>query len=257
MDANQLRLALLLAGMVLVAAIYFWDRYKRSRARLKGLRPGRAQKMRQEYGSDQHDENVPSFSAVMPEEKATKPLVSKKKKKETMVPVPEQTELDLGFDESSSPLDELPEDAPRLVVQIGLKRRDDTPFIGPEVATALVAAGLQPGAMKIYHRHDPRHPDQVLFSVANMVEPGHFPLDDMEEFTTPGLLFFAQLPGVRDGLEIYSEMLFAANEVATLLDGVLLDENRAVLTKQSIQLTKDRIAEHRRQLRLGHKTQQG
>jgi len=72
----------------------------------------------------------------------------------------------------------------------------------------------------------------------------------MAAFSTPGLLLFTQLPGVRDGLEIYSDMLYAANELAGILGGVLQDETHSVLSKQTIQHTRDAIMEHRRKLRL-------
>jgi len=104
--------------------------------------------------------------------------------------------------------------------------------------------------MNIFHRQDSRYPDRVLFSVASLVNPGHFPFDDMQDFTTPGLMLFTQLPGVRDGLEIYSDMLYTANELAGLLGGTLQDETHSVLSKQTIQHTRDAILEHRRQLRL-------
>ncbi len=267
MDADRLRLILLLAGMALVAVIYFWDRYQRSRRRLKGLSLRKARKIRKELGLDQPEE-VPSFSAT-DREIVTEPGVSiRLVKKESREPEPEpeipaakpepavQPELDFGAEAAEEDLPHVEpvyhEDLPQLVVQIGLVKREGK-FTGPEILEAMEQAGLKPGAMQIFHRHDSRHPERTLFSVANMLEPGHFPFDDMDSFTTPGLLFFAQLPGVRDGLEIYSEMLFAANQVAEALGGVLQDENRALLTRQSIQHTRDLIAEHRRQLRLAQK----
>ncbi len=261
MDADQLRLMLLVAGMVLVAAIYLWDRYKRSRRKLKGLSLRQARRIRKEYGLDEEDEggDIPSFSAngdeISPEPGISIRLV--KREKSEPEPEPLQPELDFSATEQDDYLHTDPvlrEGVPQMVVQIGLVKKEGV-FTGPEVLSAMEAAGLEPGPMDIFHRKDPRHPDRVLFSVANMLEPGHFPWEEMDSFTTPGLLFFTQLPGVRDGLEIYSEMLFAANQAAALLGGVLQDENRSTLTKQSIQHTRDAIAEHRRQLRLSQKLQ--
>ena len=268
MDADRLRLILLFAGMTLVVAIYLWDRYKRSRQRLKGLSLRQARKIRKEYGLDSidEDESLPSFTAVeaKPEPEVSLKVVSPASpladpepvSKHEPEPRPEvQPELDFGANDQDDYLHvdpALQSDMPQMVVQIGLVKKEGT-FTGPEIAQAMEAAGLKPGAMEIYHQHDSRYPDRVLFSVASMVEPGYFPFDDMENFSTPGLLFFTQLPGVRDGMEIYSQMLYAANQIAGALDGVLQDENRSVLSKQSIQHTKDAIAEHRRQLRLAQK----
>jgi len=259
MDADQLRLILLLAGMALVAAIYLWDRYKRSRRRLKGLSLRQARRIRKEYGLEDSGEEVPSFTATGNDEVSPEPDVSIRLVEKRDPPVEEEIQPELDF-RASEDDDYLHADSvlqkgvPQMVVQVGLVKKEGV-FSGPEILAALAEADLKPGAMEIFHRHDPRYPDRVLFSVANMVEPGHFPFEEMEGFTTPGLLFFTQLPGVRDGLEIYSEMLFAANQAAEILGGVLQDENRAVLTKQSIQHTRDSIAEHRRRLRLSQKLQ--
>ncbi|WP_456415276.1 cell division protein ZipA [Thiolapillus sp.] len=263
MDADQLRLILLLAGMVLVVVIYLWDRYKRSRSRLKGLSLRQARRVQRELAQDAGDveEDVPSFSAVVQNEAAEKP-----DHEPVLVPEPIEhaapeiqpqgvaMEPQAGFSASAEddylhadPAER--EKLPQMVVQIALVKKEGD-FQGADIRAAMEEANLQPGAMSIYHRHDSRYPDRVLFSVANMVNPGHFPLQEMDGFTTPGLLLFTQLPGVRDGMEIYTDMLYAANQLAGILGGVLQDETHSVLSKQTIQHTRDAIMEHRRKLRL-------
>ena len=66
----------------------------------------------------------------------------------------------------------------------------------------------------------------------------------------PGLLMFTQLPGVEDGLVIYSDMLYTAERLRALLGGVLQDESRSALSKQQIEHTRDLILEHRRKVQL-------
>ncbi|WP_456376519.1 cell division protein ZipA [Thiolapillus sp.] len=266
MDADQLRLILLLAGMVLVVAIYLWDRYKRSRSQLKGLSLRQARRLQRELSREAAvaEDEVPSFSAVVePQEDAVA-----KTESEPALTAPRPAavpELELDTEEMaqetepgfSSNVDDdylhadpaEREKLPQMVVQIALVKKEGD-FQGGDIQAAMEAANLQPGAMSIYHRHDSRYPDRVLFSVANMVNPGHFPLQEMDGFATPGLLLFTQLPGVRDGMEIYTDMLYAANQLAGILGGVLQDETHSVLSKQTIQHTKDAIMEHRRKLRL-------
>ncbi len=274
MDAAQLRLILLIAGMALVVMIYLWDRYKRSRTRLKGLSLRQARRLQRELAEQEGpaEDDVPSFSAVVREEPEQEPAVFQ----EPLLvdyPEPEQAPDIPGFElePQSQPAEEAQseepafsaeaqddylhvsqeerENLPQMLVQIALVRQDGD-FSGADIQAAMEQVGLKAGAMNIYHRHDSRYPDRVLFSVASLVNPGHFPLDDMESFTTPGLLLFTQLPGVRDGLEIYSDMLYTANELAGILGGVLQDETHSVLSKQTIQHTRDAIMEHRRKLRL-------
>ena len=93
----------------------------------------------------------------------------------------------------------------RKIVVINLVRRDGA-FSGAAIEKACGATGLVLGDMSIYHRHDWRY-RSVLFSMASMLEPGSFPIGEMHGFATPGLSLFTQLPGARDGVEIYDEML--------------------------------------------------
>jgi cell division protein ZipA len=103
---------------------------------------------------------------------------------------------------------------------------------------------MTPGEMSIYHRLDPLRPAGVpLFSLANMLNPGVFPFQDMEEFKTPGLAMFTQLPGPQDGQVVFAEMLRTAEEIALQLGGELNDETHSVHIKSE-------IVEHRRKLQL-------
>ena len=266
MDADQLRLILLFAGMVLVVVIYLWDRYKRSRSRLQGLSLRQARRIQRELAADAGDaeDEIPSFSAVA--SRSDVPARKRSAEPVLLTPEPEEeveleiqpqaavAEPEAGFSARAGddylhadPAER--EKLPQIVVQIALVKKEGD-FQGVDIQAAMEDANLQPGAMNIYHRHDSRYPDRVLFSVANMVNPGHFPLQAMEGFTTPGLLLFTQLPGVRDGMEIYADMLYAANQLAGILGGVLQDETHSALSKQTIQHTRDVIMEHRRKLRL-------
>jgi cell division protein ZipA len=83
-----------------------------------------------------------------------------------------------------------------------------------------------------------------------MVEPGSFPTGDTSAFKTPGLSIFTQLPGVRDGVEIYDEMLATANRLAALLHGELQDERHNKLTRQMEKHTRESIIEHRHKVKL-------
>lgn len=163
-----------------------------------------------------------------------------------------QFTLDLGFnahtDNDYLNIDPaLLEEVPRLIVQINVMGRDK-PFSASQVHHAAAQVELKFGEMSIYHRET--EAGQVLFSMASVVEPGTFPKGNDENFATPGLTLFTQLPGVRDGLAIYSDMLFTAERLSAMLDAVLQDETRSKLTKQSIEHTREGILEHRRQIQL-------
>lgn len=142
----------------------------------------------------------------------------------------------------------LRDEVERKIIVINMVAKNST-FSGNAIERACAQNDLKIGDMSIYHRHD-GNSDRVLFSMASMVEPGTFPADDMAGFTTPGLSMFTQLPGVRDGVEIYEAMLSTANSLATLLQGELQDERHNKLTRQMQEHTRESIIEHRRKIKL-------
>ncbi len=142
----------------------------------------------------------------------------------------------------------LADEVERKIVVINLKAKNGS-FSGSAIERACQQNGMQIGDMSIYHRYD-GNSDRVMFSMASMVEPGTFPADDMANFSTPGLSMFTQLPGVRDGVEIYEAMLATANSLAALMQGELQDERHNKLTRQMQEHTRESIIEHRRKIKL-------
>lgn len=129
-------------------------------------------------------------------------------------------------------------------------------FTGNDVRRAVETAGLRYGNMSIFHRLlDPDNQDSdAVFSLANSVEPGTFDLDTLEDFSTPGLTLFMQLPGPLNGITALDSMLAAAHIVATELHGELRDQSRSVLSKQTIEHLHSDIIEYQRRQRLARAT---
>ena len=136
-------------------------------------------------------------------------------------------------------------DLPKKIVQINVMRKSG-PFSLAEIQRAAKEVDLHYGEMGIYHRETAAK--RVLFNMASMVEPGTFPQGKKADFATPGLTLFAQIPGPRDGIAVFSDMLMTAERMATMLDAVLYDDTRSKLTRQSIDHTRDSIAEHLRKV---------
>jgi cell division protein ZipA len=109
------------------------------------------------------------------------------------------------------------------------------PFRGQMLLGALAVARLEYGDMQIFHRTELVNGKQkVLFSAANIREPGTFDPAAMAHFTTEGLALFMQVsPGV-DAVWAFEAMVSSGRSLADSLSGTLCDATRSVLTRQAI-----------------------
>jgi cell division protein ZipA len=81
-----------------------------------------------------------------------------------------------------------------------------------------------------------------------MMQPGVFDIDNMTDMATPGLVFFLTLPGPEDMMQAYDYMLETAQAVARNLGADVLDESRSVLTRQTMEHSRQLIRELERRL---------
>ena len=152
---------------------------------------------------------------------------------------------DLGIEEQahdeSAEVDFADENLQLIVLHV--KSRQAQGFAGSDIIQVLVACNLRYGEKQILHRFvDPSaNRGAIEFSVANMVEPGTFDLDNLSEFRSPGVTFFMALPGTPDPIKSFNTMVETASYVAKTLDGDLLDEEHSSATQQVINHYRDRI----------------
>ena len=122
-------------------------------------------------------------------------------------------------------------------------------FAGTDILETLLACDLRFGDMDFFHRHERasgRGP--IEFSVANMMKPGVFDIDNMEPLQTRGLMFFVTLPGPADMLKAFDYMYETAKVVAKSLGGDIQDETRSMITRQSLEHMRQQIRELERRL---------
>ncbi|MDO3385586.1 cell division protein ZipA [Gilvimarinus sp. SDUM040013] len=146
----------------------------------------------------------------------------------------------------SEPQEEAPAQ-PDEVIIINVMAREGTQFAGDQLLDVLLQCGMRYGEMNIFHRHAQDSGDgPVQFSLANMVQPGTFDLDGMDNFTTPGVSLFLTLPMRSDSIKAFDNMRYTAQTVAETLSGELKDEQRSVMTRQTMEHCRQRIAEYER-----------
>lgn len=126
-------------------------------------------------------------------------------------------------------------------------------FAGTDLLNALMQENMKFGNMDIFHRHQDNDGDgPVLYSLANMVVPGTFNLAEMENFSTPGVTMFLSLPVEGDSLAVYNDLAATAKKLADTLGGELKDENRSVMTGQTVEHGRQRVIEYERKRKLAH-----
>lgn len=270
-----LREWLIVIGVIVIAGILFdgWRRMRGSKGKLKFrldrslsnlpdedsspevLGPSRVLDEPREPELDEHD--LPSMSAPVRESRETP-----KRAKRQSEPQATDMNLKLDLDEPSfSSRDDFPDDSPvpsfngeaqdlppvEEVLVISVISRSESGFKGPALLQNILESGLRFGEMDIFHRHESMAGNgEVLFSMANAVKPGIFDLDDIDHFSTRAVSFFLGLPGPRHPKQAFDVMVAAARKLASELDGELKDDQRSVLTAQTIEHYRQRIVEFER-----------
>ncbi len=154
-------------------------------------------------------------------------------------------------DPEPEPEARLPRDVDPHVFVLNVVARQEAGFNGTDVLHILLACDLRFGDMDFFHRHEhAAGRGAIQFSVANMMNPGVFNIDTMEQMSTRGLMFFLTLPGPEDMLKAFDFMYETAKAVAKNLDGDVLDERRSAVTRQSLDHMRQQIRELERRLHM-------
>ena len=128
------------------------------------------------------------------------------------------------------------------VFMFNVVARNKQGFHGGDILHILLACDLRFGDMGFFHRHElEAGRGAVQFSVTNMMQPGVFDIDNMADMATPGLVFFMTLPGPEDRMQAFDYMLETAKTVARNLDADVLDESRSVISKQTMEHSRQKI----------------
>ncbi|WP_434557865.1 cell division protein ZipA [Pseudomonas sp. Z4-20] len=270
-----LREWLIVIGIIVIAGILFdgWRRMRGGKGKLKFrldrslsnlpdeddsaelLGPPRVLDTHKEPQLDEHD--LPSMSAPAREPKESGSKRGKRNSEPSQGDLNLNLDLDGGpsfssrdgdFPDESKPSGSDKEQAQaEEVLVISVICRDPAGFKGPALLQNILESGLRFGEMDIFHRHESMAGNgEVLFSMANAVKPGVFDLDDIDHFSTPAVSFFLGLPGPRHPKQAFDVMVAAARKLSQELNGELKDDQRSVLTAQTIEHYRQRIVEFER-----------
>jgi cell division protein ZipA len=227
-DMTMLRIWILVAGVVLVAAILIFGRPKKA---------GQGRRVAREDGT----RNEPTLGEQLESELAADPGPT----------AAVQESLDLQRAEPASANAELGRRTMEefdKIVTLYLAARAGQSLHGPDIVVAAERAGLVYGHMGVFHRLVDGHPERgPVFSVANIMKPGSFDMGAIHELQTPAIAFFLTLPAPVAALDAWDTMLPTAQRMAELLDGVVLDEQRNAIGRQRIAHIRDELRAYDRQ----------
>ncbi|MCC7516021.1 MAG: cell division protein ZipA [Pseudomonadales bacterium] len=138
------------------------------------------------------------------------------------------------------------------LIIISVVARDRAGFNGNALLNVFMAQGLRYGHFSLFHRYiGQEREEDSLYSVANLVNPGTFDLNRMDNFSAPGITLFLRLPSPSGKpMDAFESMLGTARAVAERLNGELRDENRSVMTNQTIEHCRQRIRNFEMQSRV-------
>ena len=235
----ELRIALLLIGFAVIIALYFFGKSKR------------AVYQRQDDEFDFSTEDLPDPLEIdqsldleedlfeegtgfnyADHDNAANDLVKENISETPRIKIPKDRP---SFKHQPSLLDEeteLPELEEKLVVLHVMARRPQK-FKGDGIESISKELDLELDEMEIFNKNVERFSGKKsVYRVVNMVKPGTFNKNAMNEFETPGLSFVLNLPGPEEGLRAFNIMLEDAKKFAERLNGDLLDESHSRLSPQ-------------------------
>lgn len=221
MEHTTLRLILFVCGILVIAGIYFFDYIGRKKDKI-------ARDNRQE------------------------PLISNEQASMDRHEILAEDEISIPSDEEINQIplteDDLEAaDLREMILQIHVVSKSGE-FNGLDIQAIAQQLDLIPAMdIGIYDRRlgDSKN---ILYSMANLVQPGVFTFKNMSDFSTPGVALFGRLPGIQHGLTTYSDMLECAEQMAIFLDGELQDASHSDLTHQTIEHTREQIQEYERKI---------
>ena len=239
MDPTQLRIILVIAGVVILALIYFFGRPRKPGQGKRKLFQGEggervepsfgevpdpdAPPARAELDVDMRDEFDRLGAAISADRASPAPYAPPARKG----PLP-------GVRPDTEPVER--------IVTLHVAARPGETIHGASLIVAAEKAGLVFGDKGIFHRLVAGRPEAgPIFSMANMVKPGFFDMREIDTLQTPGVTFFMALPGPVPALDGWDALLPTAQRMAELLGANVLDEERSVLGRQRIAHIRDEL----------------
>ncbi|MEQ1883277.1 MAG: cell division protein ZipA C-terminal FtsZ-binding domain-containing protein, partial [Burkholderiales bacterium] len=125
-------------------------------------------------------------------------------------------------------------------VQLGINvvARSGEIFAGSKIRALAEASGMKLQLEGEFQLHDAGK--ALVYCLVNQ-QPPPFGTDNIRNLTTPGVTFLFDVPRTRDGLETFERMVTASRSMADALDGLITDDNRAVLNDAGLDKIREQL----------------
>lgn len=234
-DMAMLRIGILVAGLLLIAAIFLFGRPKKAAQGKRkepveaGERPERREPVLGEAAGEDGGDAMgegDAFEGV--------------------------TQAELGLPDmgasANSDLGKRPSQDFDKIVSLYVAARAGEVLRGEDIVVAAEKTGLVFGYMNVFHRLVEGHPERgPIFSMASIMKPGSFDMATIREMETPAIAFFLTLPAPLTALDAWEKMLPTVQRMGELLGGVVLDDSRNALGRQRIAHIRDELRAYDRQ----------
>jgi len=274
---NELRVILLIAGILLIVALYAWG--MRSRARTGGGAETRKPAVFTGSADSFESETPPLETERAADDEDDDSRLEPSLSIETSVPVHAassrreptwsgeegdvtpagrgggerggDTRIEPSFgavttvdDEPDVPSPPPPQRPAQKIIAMRVNAVAPSRLDGARLKNAILAEELTFGRYDIFHR---LHTDgRPVFSVASLREPGTFDLAAMASTQYPGIALFVVLPGPVPAAEAIDQMLYTARALAAQLGGGLADERGAPMTPLRLSRLREEALEFER-----------
>ncbi|MBJ7515831.1 MAG: cell division protein ZipA [Stenotrophomonas sp.] len=231
-DTALLRIGILTAGLLLIAAILLFGR---PRKKTQGRR------VEGDAGADgaQRREPVLGGGVDASGDEPRDPAVDGEQAELGLADADANANSDLGK-RASQDFDK--------IVSLFVAARAGEQLRGEDIVVAAEKTGLVFGHMNVFHRLVEGYPERgPIFSMASIMKPGSFDMGTIREMETPAIAFFLTLPAPLTALDSWEKMLPTVQRMAELLDAVVLDDSRNALGRQRIAHIRDDLRAYDRQ----------
>lgn len=226
-ETGWLRIGISAAGLLLIAAIYFFGRPSK---------PAQGRRRVGEAGRDQRQEPHSAEPAHDGEEAGA------------ALAHGEQAELAFTEPVAAPELGKRVAEDFDKIVSLYVAARAGQVLRGEDVVVAAEKTGMIFGHMQVYHRLLEGKPEAgPVFSMASILKPGSFDMATVSQIETPAIAFFLTLPAPLPALDAWEKMEPTVQRMAELLDAVVLDDSRNALGRQRIAHIRDELRAYDRQ----------